>query len=70
MLPGGGNNAFEVAFARDDRCAEINSRRTTFMPFLESFADAFRRRAIPSILIIRDDASAWGKVLGGDSWIS
>jgi hypothetical protein len=45
----------------DDRCSEINSRHPTFLPFLESFTDPFRRRAIPSILIIRDDTPAWIK---------
>lgn len=45
----------------DDRCAEINSRYPTFIPFLESFTDPFRRKIIPSILVMRDDAPAWVK---------
>lgn len=59
-------NPFETEYLaivpmEDDRCAEINSRHPTFIPFLRSFTDPFRRRAIPSILIIRDDAPAWIK---------
>jgi hypothetical protein len=45
----------------DDRCAEINSRHPTFIPFLESFTDPFQRKTIPSILLMRDDAPAWVK---------
>jgi hypothetical protein len=52
----------------DERCIDINSRHPTFMPFLNRFTDAFRRRIIPSVLIMRDDAPPWiksGETIGG-----
>jgi hypothetical protein len=55
------NEYLAIVPPEDDRCIEINSRHPTFLPFLDRFTDAFRRKLIPSVLLVRDDAPAWVK---------
>jgi hypothetical protein len=50
-----------IVAPEDERCIEINSRHPTFLPFLDRFTDAFRRRIIPSVMLLRDDAPQWVK---------
>jgi hypothetical protein len=55
------NDYLAIASPDDERCIEINSRHPTFRPFLNRFTDTFRRKIIPSVLLMRDDAPAWLK---------
>jgi hypothetical protein len=43
----------------DPRCREIGKTNKNFLKFLRSFTDAFKRKVIPSVLIMRDDAPQW-----------
>jgi hypothetical protein len=43
----------------DPRCHEIAKTNTNFLPFLNSFTDAFQRQVIPSVLLSRADAPKW-----------
>jgi hypothetical protein len=56
------NEYLAIVPPEDDRCIEINSRHPAFLPFLDSFTDAFRRKLIPSVMLLRDDAPAWVKL--------
>jgi hypothetical protein len=53
-------NEYLAIAPEDERCAEINSRNPTFLPFLDRFTDAFRRKIIPSVMLLRD-APQWVK---------
>ena len=43
----------------DPRCKEIATANANFYPFLNSFTDAFQRKVVPSVLIVRSDAPPW-----------
>ena len=43
----------------DERCRQIGKTNKNFLKFLRSFTDAFKRKIIPSVLLIRDDAPKW-----------
>jgi hypothetical protein len=43
----------------DPRCLQIGKANTNFTRFLGSFTDAFKRKVIPSALIVRADAPPW-----------
>jgi hypothetical protein len=43
----------------DPRCREIGKTNKNFLKFLRSFTDAFKRKVIPSVVIMRDDALQW-----------
>src|SRR5258708_29297763 len=43
----------------DPRCREIGKTNRNFLKFLRSFTDAFKRKVIPSVVIMRDDAPQW-----------
>ena len=55
------NEYLAIVATEDERCIEINSRHPTFLPFLDRFTDAFRRKLIPSVMLLRDDAPPWVK---------
>jgi hypothetical protein len=55
------NDYLALVSPDDDRCVEINSQHPTFAPFLNRFTDSFRRKIIPSVLIMREDAPTWVK---------
>jgi len=55
------NDYLAIVPPEDDRCIEINGRHPTFLPFLNSFTDPFRRKTMPSILLVREDAPDWVK---------
>jgi hypothetical protein len=43
----------------DPRCLQIGKANSNFTKFLGSFTDAFKRKVIPSALIVRADAPPW-----------
>jgi hypothetical protein len=43
----------------DPRCVKIGKANPNFTKFLRSFTDAFKRKVIPSALIVRVDAPPW-----------
>ena len=43
----------------DSRCLIIGKANPNFRKFLGSFTDAFRRKVIPSVLLMREDAPSW-----------
>jgi hypothetical protein len=43
----------------DPRCLAIGKANPNFRKFLRSFTDAFRRKVVPSVLLLREDAPAW-----------
>jgi hypothetical protein len=43
----------------DPRCLAIGKANPNLRKFLRSFIDAFRRKVIPSVLLLREDAPAW-----------
>jgi hypothetical protein len=43
----------------DPRCRQIGKTNKNFLKFLCSFTDAFKRKVIPSVVIMRDDAPRW-----------
>jgi hypothetical protein len=43
----------------DPRCLIIGKANPNFKKFLRSFTDAFRRKVIPSVLLMREDAPSW-----------
>lgn len=43
----------------DPRCSIIGKTNPNFRKFLRSFTDAFRRKVIPSVLLMREDAPSW-----------
>src|SRR5229473_7045924 len=55
------NEYLAIVSPEDERCLEINSRHPTFLPFLNRFTDTFRRKIIPSVLLMRDAAPDWLK---------
>ncbi|WP_316197739.1 hypothetical protein [Bradyrhizobium sp. SZCCHNS2002] len=55
------NEYLAIVGPEDERCVEINARHPTFLPFLGSFTDAFRRTQTPSVMLMRDDAPGWIK---------
>jgi hypothetical protein len=55
------NEYLAIVSPEDDRCIEINRRHPTFLPFLDRFTDPFRRKVIPSVLLMRGDAPGWVK---------
>jgi hypothetical protein len=45
----------------DPRCREIGKTNKNFLKFLRSFTDAFKRKIIPSLVLLREDAPQWVK---------
>jgi hypothetical protein len=43
----------------DPRCKQIGKTNKNFLKFLRSFTDSFKRKVIPSVVIMREDAPKW-----------
>jgi hypothetical protein len=43
----------------DPRCKAIGKTNKNFLKFLRSFTDAFKRKVVPSVVLLREDAPQW-----------